>query len=138
MTRIKGPRGTAFLGEWLALAAVARLIAGTPRDTSKPAVYFVAGIGLAVGTPLSVPWFVLWLSNRASPNRVLSLLEVGFYGVLLLYEVLLLGSFPKLMVESEGFAMPLMWAIGAPIAVLAYLLSRDDRGRVTPKDTDAR
>ena len=87
---------------------------------------------------MSIPWLILWLSNRASPDRALSLLEVGFYGVLMLYEVVLFVLFPKLIVESEGFAMLLIWGISMPVIIFVYLLSWDGRGRAARKDRGAR
>jgi hypothetical protein len=82
-----------------------------------------------VGTPLSLPWLVWLFMDRSSPARVLTFVEVLFYGALIAYQVLLLVFLPKVMVSSEGFAGMYLWGVCNAVIIFVPILSWHGRER---------
>ena len=67
--------------------------------------------------------------DRSSPDRVLTFVEVMFYGALMVYQVLLLVFLPKALAASEGFASIGLWVVCTPVVTLVPILSWHGRER---------
>jgi hypothetical protein len=120
-----GPRFVAVLGECLALAVAGRFVGDPLNGLSE----LMVGRALMVGTPLSLPWLVWLFMDRSSPARVLTFVEVLFYGALIAYQVLLLVFLPKVMVSSEGFAGMYLWGVCNAVIIFVPILSWHGRER---------
>src|SRR5262245_24828450 len=120
-----GPRFVAVLGECLALTVAGRFL----ENPLNEALAVRVGQALVVGTPLSIPWLVGLLMDWSSPNRVLTLLEVLFYGALMVYQVLLAIFLPKAMVASEGFLIIPFWGVSVLVVTIVPILSWHGRKR---------
>ena len=101
-----------------------------PWESPNGASEVTVGQALAVGTPLSLPWLVWLFMDRSSPRRVLTFVEVLFYGALIVYQVLLLVFLtPKAMMASEGFASIGLWVVCNTVIIFVPILSWHGRER---------
>ena len=134
MTMRVGPRFVAVLGECLGLAVAGRYLGNPLNGASEVAV----GQALAVGTPLSLPWLVSLFMDRSSPRRVLTFVEVLFYGALVVYQVLVLVFLtPKAMMASEGFASIGLWGVCNIVIIFVPILSWHGRERAQRRSRGA-